>query len=690
LQLFIAHHILAINRSKNSHNNVASRVTMPKKIIIPACLALVILLIIAFMLYSFQQRVSALKANHEAIRDDGSQNSIYNRARCLSPERLNESLATISDLHAHPLRSLLLSSNIELIQNDNLGRLITKGIDCQLIREQGRLLTWPISSISAEKNNRFSASAERLNEFIQAFTVFETMVENRQKIIDITNNSIDTVLFNTLLETLYGTKLTSRLPEENFKTQQTVDDFLIKQIFSDDINEHILSSLKVINLQLTQQLQIGTVWIDELENASISSTNINRLAQWIYWVDNLQTLCKSTTETLRPLLKSTSTSPILLANNNSGYVTFSLDQLAVNDCLATAATMIGHIDHHLTGIPLLLEARGVSLGLVSPEWLTIAGRLEKLAKQPFIIHSALAEKSPKEFACRPMTTDWDDQAAKLMDRYSKEAASFLADNTHKVFISSVQGVEKNFVVTKLVNLINILANAAQNNLYITPSESINGRISETVKTSSQFSLFLSPFTSAMANVKSLNVNPSLQDLQNCVGVFVTAKISQILQLQKESQLFSPPILNTSNNAADGMDDDNTNTSDDKFLAFLHLDEFEVWWEDHQQRTLLLLEQSRPYITFTEKFENHGVNSYSVQETINRWKESEKEIKHYQNTNNDNQVSRLYSIHKKTALMTKQQCNVFLEDNSTSLSNFGNDIFSKARRKHIQRINRFCG
>jgi hypothetical protein len=657
---------------------------MPKKLLIPACLTFAALLTMAFTFYSFQQRVSALETSYQELGDDSNQANIYNRARCLTPELVNQSLTAIKGVQAHLMQSLLISSRIESVQNDSLKTLVTRGIDCQLTGKKNRLLTWPISSVSAEQNNDFSASTEQLVDFIQAFDTFEKMSESRQQLINPTNSSIDTLLYNNLLAKLYESEFTSPLPKKQFFILGTIDIPPIEKGFSDNINEHIFSSINVINSQLKQQLLIGTEWISALQQSIISSTNINRLAQWIYWVDDLPARCESTVNRLQPLLRTASTSPILLAHNKSGNVTFSLNQRAINNCPTTAETIVNNIDEGLTSTPLLLEARGVSSGLVSSEWLTIASSLEKLAKQPFIVHSVLVEKSPKRFVCRPTTTDWDDQAAKLMEKYSQEAVRFLADDSQKIFIDDNQRIEKNLINSKLASLINSLGNTAQKNLSITSSVTVDGKINETAQTSNHFSQFSPPFTSAMKNAESLNVNSSLTELKRCVDSYAINQFSQLFSLIEEYQLFIPPRIDTSESTSDNS----VNNNDTKFLAFTSLDSFENWWEDQHQRTSILIEQSRTYISFISSNNNDDKTS-EIQKNLDEWKNTLQEIIDYQNSNDSNQASRLYSIYKKTALMTKRQCDNFLENNSASLNDFGNDIFSRSRREHILQINRFC-
>jgi hypothetical protein len=644
--------------------------TNKKLLILASTTAFILVSVAVVTFYSFNQRALTVDTHYQSLLDHKSKTEPNDHIQCLPSELVKSSFVAIDALDKHPQQSVLTSDEARNNVHNSVNILINYGVDCQLAHEEKRFIVQTTTPTTNQKQ-LFTEDVKQLTEFIHAFNAFEKTVENRQRLINRTDLSLNLTALNEILSALYDYTIEFHL---SGKIPLSVTPYPYKtgNAFSSSIEDSFKTLLNAIDTRLEQQLFSGNQWITEIQQGTIASADINRLHQWIYWLDNLPTQCDDMVASLTPLLKTVSTSPLLLANNASGRLSFSITQQAINDCPSLANKTLSTINTSWIDEPLFLEVRGVSSGLVSPGWLTIAASLEQLSSLPFMAHSVLIEKTPTDFTCRKTTTEWDDHTARLMVKYTREAIDFLEKNNNASIANEI-------VANKVAALVNALANTAQKNLSITPSTSIKVNLNNTAQISGSFSQFFPPFISTMENVKSLKINSSLTDLQNCVSDYATTQLSRLSSLKEESQLFSPPTIDVS--------DSSPEKNGNEFLAFSSLENFENWWEAQQQRTSILLEQSTPYITFILNVSN---NRSTVRNTLEEWINTQQEITDHQKTDADNQVSRLYSIYKKTALMTKLQCENFLEDNVESLNNFGNDIYSQSRREHIQRINRFCG
>jgi hypothetical protein len=643
-----------------------------KKLLILAFVTAFILMSVAVVtFYSFNQRALKVDTHYQSLLDHKSQTEPNDHTQCLPSELVNNSFVAIDTLYRHPLQSVLTSDETRSNVHNSVNILINYGVDCLLAYEEKRFIT-QTTSRTTNKNLLFTDSATQLTEFIQAFITFEATVENRQQLIKREDLSLNLTVLNKILNALYDYTIDFSVNKNIALSANTPSPYKADDAFITSIEGHLRTLLNAIDIQLEQQLFSGTLWVEKIQQGTVSSADIGRLSQWIYWLDNLPTQCDNMVASLTPLLKTVSTSPLLLANNSTGHLSFSITQQAINDCPSLAKKTLASTNTSWIDEPLLLDVRGVSFGLVSPGWLTIAASLEQLSSLPFMAHSVLIEKTPTDFTCRKTTTEWDDHTATLMAKYTREAIDFLEKNNNT-------NIDNKIVANKVAALVNALANTAQKNLSITPSTSIKVNFNNTAQISGSFTQFFPHFVTAMENVKSLKIDSSLIDLQNCVSDYATTQLSRLSSLKEESQLFTPPTIDVSNSSPE--------KNENKFLAFSSQDDFEKWWEDQRQRTLILLEQSTPYITFILNASN---NRSTARNTFEKWRNTQQEITDHQKTDGDNQVSRLYFIYKKTALMTRLQCDNFLEDNVESLNNFGNYFYYQSRREHIQRINRFCG
>ncbi|EGG93172.1 hypothetical protein IMCC1989_1620 [gamma proteobacterium IMCC1989] len=652
-----------------------------QRYIISASITALLVILGVYVLYSFQQGVSSLKNSYSQLEEEASRANIYDSSRCLSTELVNQSLTSINTLNNHLARPLLASEKTAILHEKTLLLLIERGIDCQLAQEENRLLSWPLSNVSANESNDFTATGEQLSDFIQAFTHFEKLIEVRKTLI---NDTLNLTHFNTLSLELYNRPISSSLPENSIILTSKAPLFATKNIFAEKISEHITLSLERIDSQLKQQLLTGVVWIDQLEKTTISSANINRLADWINWLDRLPHNCEDTENSLTPLLRTASTSPLLLSNNREsngqtntglGLDVFSTQQRAINDCPAIANSLVDSINQNLVDASIILDARGVSSGLVSREWLDLAKSLSILSTQPFMVHSALIEKSSTEFSCRKTTTEWDYQTAEVMDKYMRDAKNYLAKNDKSINIIS------DVIINKVASLVNVLGNTAQKNLFITPSQSISARINESRQQSEKFDRFSPTFTSVLKQAKELNIDESLSQLKYCVVDYAKNQFTQLVELEQSENVLmlpSPPSLSTEESDSGVI------------FSFSNTNDFENWWEDQQQKMGELLAHNRSYSDFIQNMDTDtGTDNQQLRSIMEEWDNTQKELTDYQNAKDNNQVSQLYSLYKKTAMTSKEQCNDTKESILNNTVPLGNDLFSKNREKHIERLTTFC-
>jgi hypothetical protein len=652
----------------------------PQKYIISASVTALFVIVGIYTLYSFQQKVSSVNNSYLLLEKETSQANIYDSSRCLSPELVSQSLVSISGLDKHFALPFLASERSTTLQEKSLQLLIERGIDCQLAQEENRLLAWPLSKVSADQNTSFSATAEQLAAFIQAFTDFENIIEERLSLIDEKDNALRSARFNALTLHLYDNQIGQSLSDRSIVLGKEIPLFKTKETFARKISEHIKLSIELIDSQLKQQLLAGVAWLDQLQESTITSADINHLSSWVYWLDELPRSCKSAIASLTPLLKIASTSPLLLsshrvpsasANAGLGVDVFSTRQRAISDCPATVVNIVNNIDGELLKAPLLLTVRGVNSGLVSPEWLDLAESLRALSTQQFMVHSAIIEKSPAAFSCRKTTTEWDYQAAEVMNKYIQGAIGYLArkDQITKNILNN--SVVKNIITDKITPLINALGNTAQQNLFITPSANLIGKMNEAAKKSTQFSRFSPLFTSALERAKAFNIYGELTELERCVTEYAKNQFAQLVKFESIANVLTPILA---------VDDSNT------AFSFSGLDKFEEWWESQQQQLTTILAYNRPYIEFIQ---NSNVSNQPLQAAINKWNSSQEEITAYQNAEDENQVSQLYSLYKKTVMVNKAQCADIKENILSNTSSLGNDIFSQNRARHIQRLTNFC-
>jgi hypothetical protein len=651
-----------------------------QRYIISASITALLVILGVYVLYSFQQGVSSLQNSYSQLEEEASRANIYDSSRCLSTELVNQSLTSINTLNNHLARPLLASEKTAILHEKTLLLLIERGIDCQLAQEENRLLSRPLSNVSANESNDFTDTGEQLFDFIQAFTHFEKLIEVRKPLI---NDTLDLTHFNTLILELYNRPMGNSSPEKSIILKGKTPLFAIKDIFSEKISEHIMLSLEEIDVQLKQQLLTGVAWIDQLEKGTISSANINRLADWINWLDKLPHHCEDTVNSLTPLLRTASTSPLLLSSNivsnrqtNSGLGlnVFSTQQRAINDCPVIANSIVGSINQNLVDTSIILDARGVSSGLVSREWLDLAKSLSILSTQAFMVHSALIEKSSTEFSCRKTTTEWDYQTAEVMDKYMRDAKNYLAKNDKSINIIS------DVIINKVTPLVNVLGNTAQKNLFITPSQSISTIINESRQRSAKFARFSPTFTSVLKQAKELNID-SLSQLKNCVVNYAKDQFTQLVELEQSENVLmlpSPPSLSTEENDSGVI------------FSFSNTNDFENWWEDQQQKMGELLAHNRSYINFIQNMDTDtGTDNQQLRSIMEEWDNTQKELTDYQNAKDNNQVSQLYFLYKKTAMTSKEQCNDTKENILNNTMPLGNDLFSKNREKHIERLTIFC-
>jgi len=454
----------------------------------------------------------------------------------------------------------------------------------------------------------------------------------------------------------------------------TTEPFSVNPIVAKEISEHIHLSLNAIDAQLKEQLSLGTQWLNALLDAQINSKNIARLSQWFYWVDGLPNQCQQLTETLVPLLNTASTSPILLSHGEKGHISFTLNQHAVNDCPATAQTLTTAIDNTLSDQPFLLSARGVNSGLVSSHWLTIAEAIEQLANLPLIVHSSLVEDTAETFSCKTTTTDWDDQTAVLMEKYSQEAINFLAQDQTLSRALEKNDFKEALILNKLSMLINTLGNTAQNNLSITPSTTLTGRLNELAQSSERFSRFLPYFLSTINYTEALGISDSMRELTICVDEHTRNQWLNIVNIAETNILLKRP--------------NNHETDVGDIHPFSSEDELEQWWDEELQALEALFEYSAPYMSYLSNLKREDTNN-RLSPALASWENAQKERRDYQDANDNNQVSQLYSLYKKALKLEKQECDNFLQENSRLFSEFGNDIFSQRRQTYAADIRTFC-
>lgn len=649
---------------------------MPKKIIIPATLLSVIVIIAVYAIYSFSARVDALTSSYNLLAEEKNEAIIYDKNRCLSPESVQKSLAAIDHIHSHALHPLLTSKKVMSSLNNSLTIIITQGIDCQLAAKEARLLTWPISPISAAQNSNFLSTGENLQAFINAFSTFEEMLGKRKRLLDASNDALQLNTFNTLLQLLYPEIPQTQLHDELLITVKEVNTFSINSIFANEAAEHIRLALTAIDSQIKEKLLVGPLWVTELQNATIDSKNIGRLAQWFYWVDGLPNQCQQLVEALTPLLKTASTSPIIIKNSSDGRIGFNIETHLISDCPRAAQTFTEGINNTLSDEPFLLTAQGVNTGLVSPTWLTIAESIESFVKLPFMAHSALAEKADSVFMCKSTTTDWDDQTAILMEKYTQEAIDFLTQHPSTKNTLSNNNVKEPLTIKKLTILIHALGNTAQKNLSITPSGALAVSLNELAQASERFSRFSPPFISAMKNSEALAINNSLDGLTRCVTDHARNRFLGIVDVIDKNALLVMPI----------MDSDVINNQE-TLSHFLDENTFEQWWDKQQQAITDLFNYSEPYITYL--LDTNASGNTNSARTLQLWRSTQQEAQNYQAANDNNQVSTLYSLYKKTIRVEKSQCNQILQEVSKVRPSPGADIYSQRQQEHIIRLRNFC-
>ena len=112
------------------------------------------------------------------------------------------------------------------------------------------------------------------------------------------------------------------------------------------------------------------------------------------------------------------------------------------------------------------------------------------------------------------------------------------------------------------------------------------------------------------------------------------------------------------------------------------------WEDQQQKMGELLAHNRSYTNFIQNMDTN-TNNQQLRSIMEQWDNTQKELTDYQNAKDNNQVSQLYSLYKKTAMTSKEQCNDIKENILNNTVSLGNDLFSKNREKHIERLTTFC-
>ncbi|MGS2717603.1 hypothetical protein ACVBE9_05480 [Eionea flava] len=655
---------------------------MPKKIIIPAALLSITVIIAVYAIYSFNSRVSELAASYSVLEEESSRANIYDKTRCLSPVSIQDSLTSINRIHSHTLHRLLLSEKVKNTLSNSLNIMITQGIDCQLAAKEARLLTWPISPISAAQNSDFLATGENLQAFINDFNAFEEMIEKRKLLFSTSDDTstLQLTTFNHLLKVLYLKNQQAQLHGNQLIIANELNTFTISSTFANEAAEHIQLSLNAIDSQIQEQLSMGTLWIKELQDATIDSKNITRLAQWFYWVDGLPNQCQQLTETLTPLLNTASISPIILNNNSNGSVLFNIETHLINDCPSAAQRLTTEINNTLSNEPFLLAARGVRSGLVSPTWLTIAESIESLAQLPFMVHSVLAEKSDSIFMCKDTTTDWDDQTAILMEKYTQEAIDFLAQ--HSVQKQAVSNTVKNsnfeerLAIKKLTILMNTLGNTAQKNLSITPSTNLAGKMSELSQNSERFSRFLTPFLTAINNTKALAINSSLTDLSACTINHTRNRFFSLSNIINEHSLLTMPVTKI-----DSTEEDNI------LRHFSNNEAFEQWWDKEQQTVASLIEYSEPYTVYLSTADQSRDTKNTQQWLF--WQNTVREYQYYQNANDNNQVSQLYGLYKKTISLEKSQCDQLLSKNGTLAIADNNNLYAQRLKEYANHLNDFC-
>lgn len=614
---------------------------MSKKIILSSAILFIFICIGGYIIYSFQLRLSEANIAYTQLEDDARQASIYNSSRCLSPSLVAYTLYAINDLQTHTIQKLQISflgANDGLtIQQNSFTQLIKRGIDCQLKEEEDRLTSWSLNETPSNKVIDFTESGERLTHFIHAFIDYEKNKERRDQLINLNDNIVDIKNFKELVQHLYPDQLIPNLPENSLLLSEKIQPVTIQKNTAKEIDQHIRTSLNMIDKQLNQQINIGIDWLVELQQATISSENITALADWINWLDSLPATCKKTAEELIPLLNQLYTSPLLRINYQTGTNLLSLNQQNISHCAEIAILALNNSQNSFSEEPLLSSVRGVSSGLVSPTWLKIALSLKTLNSQSFMIHSALTERNPEVFRCRPTTTDWDSQAATVMEKYIDEAIAYLT-NKSKSIQSIGDNIEQVIVSKKLAAVINTLGNTAQQNLFITPSQDISQQINDTLKKSEKFALFSPIFLSAMEKAKSIGINEQLSILQQCVTDFSLAQLINASALIQQRDLLSP-LINKENTSS--------------LLATDNVAVFENWWEKELETIRILIKISNPYITITS---NSTVpNNDEKNNSLQQWKIVAEAMTAYQNAENNNPISQLYWLYKKLTVLNSDNC-----------------------------------